>query len=252
MKTFKCFLIFLLLFTGTLCFAQTKDTLKILFVGNSYTFVSNMPHIVSLISDSTKTKLITSKSTLGGSTLSNHWNGERGLKTKEIIKSGNFDIVVLQEFSMSTINNQDSFMLHAKKFCDYIKEHGAKPYFYETWAREKVPQWQKTITEMYHKAASENNAGLVKVGEARELALKLRPQLELYQADGSHPSDLGALLAACVFVQAFTNEIPDKLPSRFTIFDGYGQSLDLLDFIDQLDIRFFLEVVKEISEKEDF
>ncbi|OYX26531.1 MAG: hypothetical protein B7Z06_05550 [Flavobacteriales bacterium 32-35-8] len=206
-----------------------------------------MPHLIALVSDSTKIKLITSKSTLGGATLSNHWHGERGLKTKELIKSGGFDIVVLQEFSMGTIDNPEIFLEYAKKFCDYIKENGSKPYFYETWTRERIPQFQKTITEMYYKAAKENDAGLVKVGEARELALKLRPELELYQADGSHPSNLGALLAACLFVKEFTNEIPNKLPSRFTIMDGEGESLDLLDFINQLDISFFLEIVKEIS-----
>lgn len=196
------------------------------------------------------TQLVTAKSTYEGSTLKNHWNGEKGLQTNELIKSGHFDIVVLQEFSMETIDNPDTFLEYAKKFSDYIKENGARPYFYETWAREKVPQWQKMITKMYRRAATENGAGLVRVGEARELALKLRPQLELYQADGSHPSPLGALLAACVFVKTFTGELPDRLPSRFTITDDEGESLNLLDFINQLDIRFFLEVTEEISANE--
>lgn len=88
------------------CFAQfEKDSLRILFVGNSYTFVSNMPHLVSLISDSTNVKLVTSKSTAGGASLSDHWNGEKGLKTKESISNGKYDIVVLQGHSMETIDN---------------------------------------------------------------------------------------------------------------------------------------------------
>ena len=70
------------------CLSQVKkDTLRVLFVGNSYTYYSNMPHLVSLISDSTKVKLITSKSTAGGATLSDHWKGKKELKTKEIITS---------------------------------------------------------------------------------------------------------------------------------------------------------------------
>ena len=81
--------------------AQVKrDTVKVLFVGNSYTYVENLPQIVSILSDGSKTKLITRKSTLGGAKLSEHWKGERGLKSKEIIRDGNFDIVVLQEHSL--------------------------------------------------------------------------------------------------------------------------------------------------------
>ena len=38
--------------------AQQKE-LKVLFIGNSYTFGNNLPHIVSILSDSTETKLIT-------------------------------------------------------------------------------------------------------------------------------------------------------------------------------------------------
>ncbi len=80
-----------------------KDTLRVLFVGNSYTSISNMPHLVSLISDSTKVKLITNKSTAGGATLSDHWNGEKELKTKDVICSGLFDILVIQGHSLETI-----------------------------------------------------------------------------------------------------------------------------------------------------
>ena len=78
-------------------FAQVnRDTLKVLFVGNSYTYVQNLPQVVSIISDSTKTKLVTRKSTVGGAYLREHWYGKRGLKTKEIITKGKFDLVILQ------------------------------------------------------------------------------------------------------------------------------------------------------------
>ncbi|MCD6354645.1 MAG: hypothetical protein J7L95_03760 [Prolixibacteraceae bacterium] len=62
---------------SNVCFAQIpKDSLKILFVGNSYTYVENIPQIVSLISEQTGIKLITKKSTKGGATLSQHWRGQ--------------------------------------------------------------------------------------------------------------------------------------------------------------------------------
>ena len=124
-----CIVLSLLALTHN-CRAQDHlDTLKVLFVGNSYTYFSNLPQMVSLISDSTDTKLITEKSTAGGARLSQHWKGERGLTTMEKIKEGRYDIVVLQEQSMGTIEQPDSFLLYAKKLSEFIQDQGAKPFF---------------------------------------------------------------------------------------------------------------------------
>jgi len=123
MTKYKATLILVTLFWTSICFAQnSQDTLKVLFVGNSYTYYSNLPHLVSLISDSTQTKLITSKSTIGGARLSDHWSGKKGLHTKTLIRDGNFDIVVLQDHSMSAIERPDSLLHYSKKFSDFIKK----------------------------------------------------------------------------------------------------------------------------------
>lgn len=229
------------------CLAQVKkDTLSILFVGNSYTSVSNMPHLVSLISDSTKVKLITSKSTAGGARLSNHWKGEKGLKTKEIISKGMYDIVVLQEHGWGTIKKKDAFFKYSKELCNLIKASGAKPYFYVTWARQKVPQYQETITKTYQQASKENDCGLIMVGEAWKLAKTLRPDIQLFAPDGSHPSDLGAFLTACAFVKELSKELPDELPRNYKVIDTNGESVQLM-FLDTHDITFCLKVVNEIA-----
>ena len=250
MKLSKFWLVLYIFFLGNYsCLAQNeRDTLNILFVGNSYVHVSNIPHIVSIISDSTNTKLVTSKSTAGGARLSHHWRSERGLKTMEKIKNGNYDIVLLQEQSMGTIEQPDSFLIYSKKFCDYIKENGGKPYFYSTWARQKVPQHQEIITKMYSQAALENDAGIVKIGEAWALAQKLRPNIELYMSDGSHQSSLGALLSAGVVVGTLSKEIPDNLRFWFTVIDERGEEVALM-VEDPLDITFCLMVASEITKE---
>jgi len=227
-------------------FAQEgKDSLKILFVGNSYTHFENMPQIVSIISDNSKSKLLTRKSTVGGARLREHWLGERGLKTKEMIKNGNFDIVVLQEYSMGAIDQPDSLLKYSSLFCDFIKENKAKPYFYLTWAREKVPQHQETINKIYLKAATENEANIVPVGKAWALAKQYRPDIELFNPDGSHPSDLGAFLTACIFVATILDEIPDKINGIFTTNDLYGESIKLMA-IHPLDVAFCVKIAEEI------
>lgn len=230
---------------GSSSSAQVKrDTLKVLFVGNSYTYVQNLPQVVSIISDSTRTKLLTRKSTVGGAFLSEHWFGKRGLKTKEIITKGKFDIVILQENSMGTILQPDSTIKYAKLLCQLIKASGAKPCFYMTWAREKVPQYQDEITNVYSKIAKENGAILVPVGKAWRLAMKLRPTINLYDPDGSHPSGLGAILSAYVFVGALTGEVPASIPGWFGITDINGESVQLMS-IDNLDAVFFRKVAEQ-------
>ena len=104
----------LILFSGLL-FSQQKE-LKVLFVGNSYTYGYNLAHIVSIISAETSTKLITRKSTIGGASLREHWRGGRELETKKMIAEGDFDIVVLQDFSMSAIQAPDSTLKYVKLF----------------------------------------------------------------------------------------------------------------------------------------
>jgi hypothetical protein len=103
--TYKfCVLLFIISYTS---FAQQKDTLNVLFVGNSYTYYSNLPKMVSDLSKSTSTFIKTQMSAIGGAKLKQHFNQERGLKTKDLIKNVNFDIVVLQEQSMGTLTNKE-------------------------------------------------------------------------------------------------------------------------------------------------
>ena len=89
MKKVILLIIGLALFSGLL-YSQGKE-LKVLFVGNSYTYGYNLAHIVSIISEGTSTRLITRKSTIGGASLQEHWRGGRELETKEIIADGEFD-----------------------------------------------------------------------------------------------------------------------------------------------------------------
>jgi len=224
--------------------SEPSDTLRVLFVGNSYTYFENLPQLVSVISDQTDTKLITEKVTIGGAKLSEHWNGERGLKTLDYIRDRGYDIVVLQEWSLGTVNEKDSAMKYLGLFSKYVREMGAEPYYYLTWAREKVPQQQGTISKVYREAATKNTAKVVPAGEAWALARQLRPDFKLFFPDGTHPSENGAYLTACVFVEVLTGELPEPLPTVISIEDHNGENVILM-MIDQLDADFCRRVAVE-------
>ncbi len=246
MKSIKqFFLFFFIIGLYSEAIAQfEKDSLRVLFVGNSYTSISNMPHLASLISDSTKVKLVTSKSTAGGATLSNHWNGEKELKTKDAICTGLYDIVVIQGHSLETIENKDDFFKYSKMLCDLVKESGATPYLYVTWSRQKYSHIQDTISRVYLEAAKENDCDLIMVGEAWKLARAIRPDIGLYMPDGSHQNDLGAFLNACLFVGKFTGEIPSSLSTSYRIKDANGEQV-LLFWENALDVELCQKVASE-------
>jgi len=236
----------LALYSGLL-FSQEKE-LKVLFVGNSYTYGYNLAHIVSIISEGTSTKLVTRKSTIGGASLSEHWLGGRELKTKEIIEEGDFDIVILQDFSMSAIQTPDSLLKYVKLFSDYNKSFGARTYLFNTWAREKVPQFQTEIDKIYGQAARENGAVKVPVGAAWELAQDLRSMVDLYTSDGSHPNELGTMLSASVFVRVITGELPDRVPTLYRIEDGYGETVRLMNHNPE-DSEFCRRIALQVAEE---
>jgi hypothetical protein len=224
-----------------------KDTLRVLFVGNSYTYFENLPQVVSVLSGQTGTILITEKITIGGAKLSEHWRGARGLNTIEKIRNGDYDIVVLQEWSLGTVNERDSAVYYLGLFSKLAREAGAEPYFYLTWAREKIPQQQEVISRVYRETASLNKATVVPAGEAWALARSLRPEIKLFDPDGTHPSDRGTYLTACVFVATITGELPETISGVPAVRDSRGEEIILMR-IDQMDVEFFRRVTLETLE----
>ncbi len=225
-----------------------KDTLRVLFVGNSYTYFENLPQVVSVLSEQTGTFLLTGKITIGGAKLSEHWRGARGLNTREKIRKGNYDIVVLQEWSLGTVNERDSAAFYLGLFSKLAREAGAEPYFYLTWAREKIPQQQDVISRVYRETAALNRATVVPAGEAWARARSLRPEIKLYDPDGTHPSDLGTYLTACVFIATITGELPETIPGVPAVMDSRGEEIILMR-IDPMDVDFFRRVTLETLKK---
>ena len=65
---------------------EKKDTLRVLFVGNSYIYYNNLAQLTMVLTDSTDTKLICTKSTLGGGTL----GSQIAFQTEKASMSGSF------------------------------------------------------------------------------------------------------------------------------------------------------------------
>jgi hypothetical protein len=239
-----CLSLFLLV--ASISNGQTKDTLRVLFVGNSYIYYNNLIQMVSLLSDSTPTKLICTKSTVGGTNLGEHWDGRKGLYSKQLIEKNKYDIVVIQDNSMWPIEHADSLLWYGEKFCQLIKGRGARPFLYNTWSRKKTPQTQTQINEAYGTLSKKCGAIVVPVGQSFQELIKFKPEWELYHHDGSHPSTLGTFLAALSFVKAFTGTVPDKMPLVFNYYDKDGESFRIMQVTPE-EVNVSRNVVKTIS-----
>ncbi|MBL0024808.1 MAG: hypothetical protein IPO98_07205 [Saprospiraceae bacterium] len=207
--------------------SQSDQSKKILFVGNSYTYFWNLPQTVSAMSLKDSIFLDTRQSTMGGVSLGQHWNAYKGLNTREIIEKNNYDIVILQDFSLQAIEKPDSLLYYGKLFGELIRKEGAKVYLYMTWARKNNPTTQKEIANVYLKLANEIDAIIVPVGLAWERARNIQPEIELFDEDGSHPSPMGTYLTACVFYEILTGKSSVGLSNRITATDLNGEKLFL-------------------------
>lgn len=232
---------------STLC-GQTPNShatfIKALFVGNSYTAAHDLPFVVSAMAKAKGIDLACSVSVAGGVTLEHHLNGERQLRTVKMIEAGKHKAVILQDQSMRPIKHPELTIRDIGLLCEPIRKSGATPFLFLTWAREKTPQTQALLTQIYVQAAREHDAQVVPVGIAWQHALQQKPDISLYSEDGSHPSQLGTYLAACVFFAALTGESPKGLANEIQTRNASGKTATLLR-INQQNARLCQQVAEQ-------
>jgi hypothetical protein len=95
--------------------------------------------------------------------------------------------------------------------------------FFLTWAhRDGWPEngyldyssMQAAIDDGYHTIAHEQQVTIAPVGEAWGSVLDQEASPGLWQDDGTHPTEKGTYLAACVFYAAIFRESPKGLSYR--------------------------------------
>ncbi|MFA6805827.1 MAG: hypothetical protein WCR29_00255 [Bacteroidales bacterium] len=116
--------------------AQNK---RVLFIGNSYTEVNNLPSMISSLSTSMGKTLDYETHTMGGARFMTHWNSISSSGLLQKIQTGNFDFIVIQGQSQEVAFPDDQFFpkvySYAKKLDSIIKLNSpqSKVVFYMTW-----------------------------------------------------------------------------------------------------------------------
>jgi hypothetical protein len=200
------------------------DTLRVLFVGNSHTYVNDLPTLFVNLAQSGGYPVVKDMSAPGGYTLEQHTTNSTTLAK---ISQGTWDYVVIQEQSQYPVIEyyRDSSMYPSARILDsLIRSYGQQTAFYMTWGWRDGGQhtidghsspvfrdyfhMQDSVTSAYTRIASELNALLVPAGNAWKIAKTIDSSLVLWLEDGYHPSLIGSYLTACVFYARFFDESP--------------------------------------------
>jgi hypothetical protein len=200
---------------GTGCTFAGDRCLRVLFIGNSYTSVNDLPGTFARLAASGGHAVETQMVAPGGAYLSDEVASP---DVAAALAGTRWAAVVLQEQSQRPASAQaDTQMIPAVvRLVATIRADGAIPYLLETWAhRDGWPEngqdyarMQAAIDGAYARAAERSGSFIVPAGEAWQRALTAAPNVVLWQDDGSHPTAAGTYLAACVLYRTMTHQSP--------------------------------------------
>jgi len=193
---------------------------RVLFLGNSYTYVNDLPSTFAQLAESAGRPVQVAMVANGGETLAQHAASADDLNE---ISSGTWTYVVLQEQSETPVTpagRDDYTYPAASALAGKAEAGGAVPLLFMTWAhKDGLPEsglpayetMQQQIDAAYLLIAQELNVPVAPVGFTWYVVRHDHPDIDLWQADGSHPSLAGTYLAACVFYASIFRQSPEGL-----------------------------------------
>ena len=202
-----------------------SQSTSILFVGNSYTYVNDLPKLVKDIALSKGDSVTTDISAPGGYTFQNHCANATTLAK---INSGFFDFVILQEQSQMPSFPPSQVAIdvypYAKQLDSLIHKANscATTVFYMTWGRKygdasncsayppicTYSGMQERLRESYITMADSNGALVAPAGMAWNTSWSTDSSINLWQADLSHPTLEGSYLTACTMYATMFRKSP--------------------------------------------
>lgn len=196
--------------------SEHLERIDILFVGNSHVRTGNVPGQLQAIARLHGIEITYVDVSINGSGLD---GALRENAIREMQKKS-FDYVVMQQPAGRggrITNDVDAFFNNIRTFSEIVKENGATPVLYSPmWMSidgQPNEDFHRISSEMFRRAAYENDAILVDVGGVWVYAFKTLPGISLYARDGIHANYAGAFLAACVFMATLFGLQIENIPT---------------------------------------
>jgi hypothetical protein len=211
---------------GDIALARSgRPGLRVLFVGNSFTYANDMPGIVRELAAAARggPAMFAVDYTAPGWTL-RRASEDDGLK--DLLAEVDWDVVVLQEQSWlpssSRGRRNEETVPFARALARKIARSGATTLLFMTWGYEHgdpkrdgdtFGAMQARVERSYRELGADLGARVAPVGHAWAEALRRRPELDLWQSDGRHPNRQGSYLAACVLYAVVSGRDPSARAS---------------------------------------
>ena len=176
--------------------------MRILFIGNSATYVHDIPETLARLASEAGFPTESVCVVKGGWRLSQH--AEAGSRALAEIEKG-YDLVVLQDNGNCVENDERraASVAASEILCKAARESSAKVYFYvrppygyETFGRSPVDQCRE-FDRFFTEIADREGAICAYVNRAFEYAIE-NTDIRLWGDDNAHTSEAGAYLAVCV------------------------------------------------------
>lgn len=207
---------------GVSVFAQSK---KILFLGNSYTGVNNLPQTFHDFALAGGDSVIYDSNNPGGYTFQLHSTDTNSLAK---INSQAWDYVVLQEqsqlpsFSPQQVATEVFPYARALDSLIHLNNACTQTVFYMTWGRKYGDAMncagyppvctflgmQERLRDSYLQMGDMNNALVAPVGMGWKASWGVDTMVNLWQADNSHPTLAGTYLTTCVMYATIFQKTP--------------------------------------------
>lgn len=201
--------------------AAATQPLHVLFVGNSLTYVNNLPALLRAVGASQGTSITTETYAAPGGNLATRWKDGH---VADALRDRKFDVVVLQEQGghlaacMAGMQDQRKAPCAASLraytgIAKLAQARGGKVLLFTTWGPDE--RWQRKLDRSLHMIAKKSDAEVFDAAGALRALRKSDPDIRLYP-DGTHPTTQASLMLALALYRDITGETPAAKDLRIT------------------------------------
>ena len=180
--------------------------MKTLFLGNSHTYMNDMPALFSHIYEKT-TGRPAEAVMLAYSGRDLEWHMNEYLSLRYNLLYGGYDYCVIQQ-AAHPFPPKETTMTYGTQIIDLCHRAHAVPVLSMTWAEKAHPENQQKMIDTYTELAEQTGALLAPAGKLWQYIRSAYPDIELYYKDGEHASPYGDLLIAMTLVHSLSGKTP--------------------------------------------
>lgn len=176
-----------------------RRPMRVLFVGNSYTYVNDLPYVVAVVAAARGIEIDYGMLAEPNYALPDHIvTGAYDRKLAE-----GWDYVVLQQGPSSLPENRELLRVWAVRAAESARARGTRVVMFSAWpARGNAFTWMDAELS-YQLAARATGGCIAPIATAWRYARAGLPGVDVYSGDDLHASEAGTLLAAQVIVRSF-------------------------------------------------